>query len=141
MDLYVAALVALLLVLVAIYATSGGRAEHYDTYGNHDRWAQGYYHTDPETASIKARYLWSEKDKRGMTIYDDYYENISANYLNGGDPEYYDRERETGSAYDTKFSTISGNFYGIYNIKDMIDQNPATVTFNGNVLELSQKNY
>jgi hypothetical protein len=152
-SLIIVLVILLILMLMGYYLTwncdSAETKEGFDTYRNHDYWAadhynkKGCYNVDClDEAETTAKYKWKEQDPSGRNIYDKYYETVSRNRLNSGDPEYVEREFETdNSVYDTKFSTISGNDYAVYNIASMADKHPVTTVAVGNVLHLSQKNY
>jgi hypothetical protein len=121
MDFIASVLAVLIFILILLIITKldTAKPEHFDVYNNHYIGAADVYgYMNPSSAVIRAKYDWRDQDpKTGMRVYDHVYENeLEARQW----PEDYKRI----ASYDA---------YGA------IQPQPA-VTFNGQVITLSQKN-
>lgn len=82
------------LVFKYVYIDSIKDMENFDTYRNHDEFAETYYkNNDPKIFNngaesnakkdLYAKYLWNQKNKNGLKLYDHYYEKLNTeNYIN-----------------------------------------------------------
>jgi hypothetical protein len=160
-----ALLLAFIIMCILLYILFTTKTEGFDTYYNHDigaydvynentspKWQTGFKPSNIEQANRYANYTWSERDPRGMTVYDQYYENYTLDMggANDNDREY--AYRDIGAAgednvYDEKFSNRDGyNLFFTYSpryIADMVDKHPATAyDFHSDELAvIAQKNY
>lgn len=121
MDFLSSTLAVLIFIFILILVTKldSAKSEHFDVYNNHYIDAADVYgYMNPDSAVIRAKYDWRDQNpKTGMRVYDHVYENeLEARQW----PEDY----KDVAAYDACGA---------------IQPQPA-VTFNGQVITLSQKN-
>lgn len=109
----------ILLIIFLIYAVfrclylnnvdrqdSTNSVEYFDTYRNHNDFANSYYEeNNPKILSndkptmdetdLYASYMWNDKDNNGLNIYDKYYETLNlSNYNEPKLPNYPKGERD-----------------------------------------------
>lgn len=79
--------VSVIVILVICIYHINNKQENFDTYRNHNDFAIDYYiKNDPKLfkknltyneTDLYSKYMWNEKDKKGLKIYDHYYEKIN----------------------------------------------------------------
>lgn len=116
-------LVFIIVLIVIILLFIRRSNEHFDTYRNHNEFANEYYKKhDPgilgklnvHKTDLYAKYMWNEKNKDGLELYDHYYEDLNnCNYFNP---------------------------MGFYQYKKGKRFDPY-IYFNGQKISLNQKNY
>ena len=100
-------------IITIIYLYNYTSSENFDTYRNHNDFANKYYNmydpkildnTDEHTTDLYAKYMWNEKNKNGLELYDHYYEELNNRNYNGNkDLNVYTK----GKRYDP-FTYING---------------------------------
>jgi len=115
----VVAVLVFILILILVTKLDTAKPEHFDVYNNHYIDAANVYgYRDTDSAVLRAKYDWRDQNaETGMRVYDYVYENEL-------------EARQWPSDY---------KMWATYNAYDAIQPQPA-VTFNGQVITLSQKN-
>lgn len=129
-----ATVIAIVAVILLLYFMLSNR-ESFDTYHNHDFGAYEVYKREQpdviprdepgykqvEAAARYALYTRREKDPKGLTVYDKYYEQLIKDKYNSG---------------------FANDLYPSASVlTSMMDNDPITTVVNGEVITLSQKNY
>lgn len=117
MDFVGVCLAVVVLILILLIYTQLS-VEHFDTYDNHYMGAADVYGSTTDQAALWAKYNWKDQDKVGMRVYDYVYEHTIR------DGAWRDGPMRNSATY---------------NAISMYQPNPAVV-FNGQVIDLSQKN-
>jgi hypothetical protein len=129
-----AILIVVILILIfyfVFFSFQENKNEHFDTYLNHDFAAANLYGTDVPTASLVSRYTWAEKDVDGNNVWDLMYEKFIVDEVYGDNAK-----QNLKFVLTDKKSQIAP-----YSLNDMMDPNPVSFSFNGEVITLPQQQY
>ena|SRR5271170_5341232 len=149
-NLIYVCLIVSLIILMIYFNNQSNNEEQFDTYRNHDYGAYDEYKSKDnncltvDEAALKSKYIWSERDKAGYTVYDQYYnadtlqKSLTSDYEYG----YRDVNPDDDNVYDSKFSTLNNeNELSRYKYQDMVDPNIIGTSFNGQNIYLAQKQH